>query len=324
MNDHKISLGSQYAELDNKLAETAIQLPVFEQVNGPFPAIVYGEEGMGKTACALMLMKKSQILAELDNVILKIFPVYAPFEMGVDVKEFLIDRVSCALIDFIADNPRRFLNAPDARKKAMGRLMLRNSKDTDTLHLDLFKSPLDPSVEDLNQVLDYISKLKGSPSVKLTRSETLNLLYLAYPDAFDQVYFLWDIRSADPNEEVLIKIKEIDSLALPLARQNLFIKIFAPLKVKTQLARIASFSQINELVWTETQLRDLLESRIKMFDALWERGIDDPVGLVIAKVNHSPRRLIQILHALLEYVDKHFQEENKLNKVIFSEVTSIF
>ena len=91
MNDDNLSLGSEYAELDSKLAEAAIQHPVFEQVNGPFPAIVFGDIGMGKTASALLLVKKHQVLAELDTTESKVFPVYAPFESGVDIREFLVE-----------------------------------------------------------------------------------------------------------------------------------------------------------------------------------------------------------------------------------------
>jgi len=322
MNNDSLSLGSEYAELDGKLAEAAIQHPVFERLNGPFPAIVFGDEGMGKTAAALVLTAKYQKLALSDSEESRIFPVYAPFETGVGLREWLIEKLSRALVDFTADNPRRFLNAPGAQKTAMGRLMLRYTQSVDELRLNFYSSPFGDSTGDINQVLEYLSGLHYVRADKLTKDETLNLRYLARPDAFDQVDFLWDIRSAAPHEEVIGQIKESESLALPLARQNLFIKIFAPLTAKDTLGSLAGFHSINDLVWNESQLRELIETRIKMFDALWERGIDDPTGLVVSAAGRSPRRAIQLLIALLDYVDKHLQEGEKLNKAIFDVVAS--
>jgi hypothetical protein len=322
MSDNNFFIGSEYAELDSKLENSAISHPVFEQIHGAFPAIVFGDEGMGKTASALQLVKRCQALAELDSTELKVFPVFAPFEAGVVIRKWFVEKISQALIDFTADNPRRFLNASDAQKTAMGRLMLHYSKSVDALHLDLLRSPFDPSVGDLNQVLEYILKLRCTPADLLTKDEILNLIYLAYPDAFDQVYFLWDICSAAPREDVISGIKEIESLALPLARQKLFIKIFAPLTAKEPLGRLASFRRVNDLEWNESQLRELIETRIKMFDALWERGIDDPVKLVVSAAARSPRHTIRLLTALLDYVDKHLQEREKLNKAILDEVAA--
>lgn len=320
MNDNSFSLGSEYAELDSKLGEVAIQHPIFEQVNGPFPAIVFGDEGMGKTATALILTAKYQKFALSDNEESRVFPVYAPFETGIDAKEWVMEKLSRALVDFIADNPRRFLNAPGAQKTAMGRLMLRHAQSVDSLRLNFYSSPFDDSTGDINQVLEYLSGLRYAREDKLTKDETLNLLNFARPDAFDQVDFLWDIRSATPHEEVISRIKEIENLVLPLARQNLFIKIFAPLTVKDPLSGITGFHTVNNLVWNESQLRELIETRIKMFDTLWDRGIDDPTGLVVSATEHSPRLAIRFLIALLDYVDQHLQEDRKLNKTVFDKV----
>lgn len=313
MNNDRFSIGSEYAELDSNLENVVIPHPVFWQVNGAFPAIVFGDEGMGKTASALWLVKRCQALAALESAESRVFPVYASYESPVDMKEFLVERISRSLLDFISDNPRRFLNAPYAQKTAMGRLILRYSKSKEPLGREIFTSPFDPSVGDLDQVLEYISTLQHSSAGSLTEEEALHLLYMARPDAFDQIYFIWDIRSAVPREEVVGKIKSIENLALPLARQNIFLKIFAPSTAKEALGRLASFRLASDLVWNEFQLRELIDTRVKMFSALWDRGIDDPGDLVVSASEHSPRRVIQILIALLDYVDKHLSEGEKLN-----------
>ncbi len=106
----------------------------------------------------------------------------------------------------------------------MGRLMLHYSQNINALRLNLNNSLFDDSASELDRVFEYISNLKYLSPPKLARDETLNLLHLALPDAFDQIYFFWDIRSSASLQDVISKIKEIDELILPLARHNLFIK----------------------------------------------------------------------------------------------------
>ncbi len=323
--DDNISLGSEYAELDNKLRRLIIQHPVFELVHGPFPSIVFGEEGTGKTAAALWLANDYQVKAGADTKESKVFPVYAPFVSGVDITEWLVEKVARALINFTADNPRRFITASDSQKTAMGRLMLWHTQSVNALRLDFHSSPFNNDATDLEQALEYMLTLNyAMPSAKLTKEEMLNLLCMGWPDIFDQIYFLWDIRSAAPHEEVSNKIREIDGLALLLARQNLFIKIFAPLTAKNSLSNLSGFHHLpNDLTWNEPQLRQLIDARINMFEALWERGIDDPTGLVISSsINHSPRHTVRFLIRLMDYVGEYLQEGEKLNGQIFNKLTT--
>ena len=263
--------------------------------------------------------------ARADTEELKVFPVYAPFELGVDINEWLIEKISRALINFTADNPRRFITAPVSQKTAMGRLMLRQTQSVDALRLNFFSSPFNNNATDLEQVIEYILTLNyAAPITKLTKDETLNLLDMARTDIFVQIYFLWDIRSAAPCEEVTNKIREVEGIALLLARQNLFIKIFSPLATKKSLENLFGFHYLlNDLTWNEPQLRQLIDARIKMFDALWERGIDDPTGLVISSINPSPRHIIRFLIQLTDYVNEHLQEAEKLNRQIFNKLANV-
>jgi hypothetical protein len=165
------------------------------------------------------------------------------------------------MIEFTADNPRRFLTAPESQKTAMGTLMLRHTQSADALRINFYSSPFNSAASDIERALDYITKFKPRKStIKLTKEEMLNLLYRAKPDIFDQIYFLWDIRSTAPQEEVVNKIKEMEGIAVHLARQNLFIKILAPLTTKELLRGLTDFhSANNDLTWGESQLRELIE-----------------------------------------------------------------
>jgi hypothetical protein len=54
-----------------------------------------------------------------------------------------------------------------------------------------------------------------------------------------------------------------------------------------------------------------------MLDALRERGLDDPTGLIIASAEQSPRGVIRFLVRLMEYVDEHFHEGEMLKRSDF-------
>lgn len=320
--EENFSLGSEYAELDGKLKEQSIEHPVLKQMDGPFPGIVFGDEGTGKTACALQLVAKHRRSAEAESKEPKVFPVYAPFEAGVDLKEWLVEKISRALIEFTADNPRRFLIAPESQKTAMSRLILRYTQNEDALRLSFYSSSLNNSVSDTEQAIEYIRRFKHrKTAVKLSKQEMLNLLYAACPDIFDQIYFLWDIRSASPQDEVINKIKEMDELAVPLASQKVYIKVFAPLTVKPRLRNLQSLRSINnDITWDNTQLVELMEKRMEKFNILWRQGGYDPIDTVIATSKHSPRRLIRLMIHLMDHVDEHLQENDYLDQSIFEQV----
>jgi len=149
----------------------------------------------------------------------------------------------------------------------------------------------------------------------------LSLLDLARPDVFDHVYFIWDIRSSSPQEDVARQIREISGIADHLERQNVFIKILCPLTVKQLSGNLEVIrSAKNDLVWSEAQLLELVEKKIDKFEALWDKSVEDPVGMIVDAAGHSPRRLIKLLLRLMDYVDDHVQEDEQLNKSDFEQV----
>lgn len=316
--DANISLGSEYAELDSQQREPEIEHPVFKQLNRPFPNIVFGGEGMGKTVSALWLAGQHR-----KPTTTGVFPVYVPFESGIDLARWIVEKISRALTNFAADNPRKFITSSDSHKAAMGRLMFWHAQNIETLRLNLYSSPFDNNSSDIEQVLDDIKKfLPKQPPKELGNDEILNLFSLARPDVFDQIYFLWDIRSSSSHEDVLNKIREMASLADHLARQNVFVKIFAPLTVKQQLGDIGVIRFTNnDLTWDEAQLRELVGKKLDRFEALWDnKSVEDPIGMIVNAAEHSPRCLMKLLLRLMDYVDEHIQEEETLKKSDFEKI----
>jgi hypothetical protein len=322
LESKSFTFSSEYAELDNHLIDGMIGLPVLEQIGGPDPAIIFAAEGMGKTAAALWWVKRCQDAATSSGSQGKIFPIYASFEVVPNIRAWMVEMSSRALIKFLSGNPRRFLNAPDNQKNAMSRLMLYHTKDVDALFSSLRNSAFASVSGETDRIIEYVKRFPCWTPDNLTVEDILSLFYLARPEGFDQIYFMWDIRSSSSHKELVRAVKEIEPLILPLARQNVVIKAFAPLTAKKALGRLVGFSAIHGIVWSDQQLRDLLDRRIERFEALWKQGTKDPTGLVVSKSNSSPRRVLLVINKLLEYVEMYLGEGDKLTQSMLNEVIS--
>lgn len=316
------SLGFDHAELDDILSNSAVAHPTVIAIQKAriSPVLVTGEEGMGKTATALLLLKHYQDKKFLDSNKQNFFPVYAALEPGIGIKDWIVEKVAHAITAFTADNPRHFLSAHESRKTAMGRLIAWNIQNMDVLRLQLYSSTFPILPSDIDQVLAYIKNIKYKrPKGKLGRGEMLNLLYLALPEPFDRICFIWDIPSSSPREEIIGQLSEVSGLALDLAAQNVVLHVFAPRVAGKVLSSSDVFraNKIDALVWDDALLRKLIDSRINQFNLVWERGID-PYDLVISASRGSPRRLIRILIRLMEFADEKLDEHQKLTPEIFN------
>lgn len=310
------TLPSEYAELDQHLMDGMISLPVLEQIGNPYPTITFAAEGMGKTAAALWWIKKCQDAARSSGNQTKIFPIYASFEITANTREWIVETSSRAITQFISDNPRRFLNAPDIQKNAMCRLMLHHAKNAEVLCSSLRSSAFASVTGDTDRIVEYVQKSPFRALDNLSIENIISLFSFARPEGFDQIYFIWDNRSAISNEDLSHAIEEIEPLILPLAGQNVVIKVFAPLTAKKASGKIFGSSSIHDIVWSDQKLRELLDRRIDKFEALWKPGTKDPTGLVVSKANSSPRRVISIINKIFEHVEMYFEEDDKLTPTI--------
>lgn len=320
--DTEFTLGSEYAELEDRSRQSAMELPVFRQVKNADAVIVFGGEGMGKTASALW-----QVDQYLRSTKEDVFPVYAPYEAGVELKDWILGTITRALINFTADNPRKFITSPDSRKAAMGRLMLRHAHNLEALRFSLYSSSVHSSATDIEQVIEYVRKFKPSKApTKMTKDEMLSSLYLAYPAGFEQTCFLWDIPASSPHDEVVDKIKEMASLAVYLSKQNFIVKIFAPLDAKDDVFDyLGGIRHAGDLTWNDDQLTKLLNRKMKdKFDTLWDsKSLSHPIENLLQAATRSPRRLVKLLLRLMDHVDgRHIQDGETLNKSDFDQVIS--
>jgi hypothetical protein len=321
--DVDFSLGSEYAELEDRSKQSVMELPVFGKIKNPDTMIVFGGEGVGKTVSALSLMNQYTTSTKAD-----VFPVYAPYESGMELKDWIMGTIARALINFTADNPRKFIASPDSRKTAMGRLMLWHARNLETLRFNLYSSSVNrSSTTDIEQVIEYIRKFKPSKTpTKMTKDEMLSFLYLAYPAGFDQICFLWDIPNSSPHEDVVNKIKEMAGLAISLSKQNVVVKIFAPLAAEVDVTGyLGGIRNPGDLTWDDYQLKQLLNRKMKdKFESLWDSSMREAIGgMLVREADSSPRRLVRLLLRLMDYVDgQQIQDGETLKKSDFDQALS--
>lgn len=206
----------------------------------------------------------------------------------------------------------------------MGRLMLWHARNLETLRFNLYSSSVNRSTTDIEQVIEYIGKFKLPKSAaKMTKDEMLSSLHLAYPAGIETICFLWDIPASAPHEDVVSKIKEMAGLAVSLSRQNVVIKIFAPLATKDDVVGyLGGVRHAGDLTWGNDQLLELLNRKMKdKFVTLWDRSVDDAAGTLVRAAECSPRRLVRLLLHLVDYVDRRYvQEGEKLNISVITDL----
>jgi hypothetical protein len=203
--------------------------------------------------------------------------------------------------------------------------MLWHARSLEALRLNLYSSTSKHNnAADVEQVMEYLKRLKlPKPQAKLTQDDMLSSLHLAYPAEFEQIWFLWDIPASSPQEDVVSRLKEMTSLAVPLSQQNVIVKIFAPLFAKKDdvINHLGGIRHVDDLTWDDDQLGKLLNKKMKdKFETLWDRGVSDPAGNLIRAAEYSPRRLVRFLWRLIDRVDgRNLPDGELLNQSDFDQ-----
>jgi hypothetical protein len=313
--------GAEFAELDVHLDYFKVPHPVINKIGNPVSSIIFGELGAGKTATAFLLVEKCRT-KDLGGISPETgaFPIYSIYNDSIDGASWLLVSVAKALIDFIANNPERFLMADDSHKFSMGKLMLIYTSGIKNLR-DAFRKTISGGIDDQEEVLSQLVDIEIDHKKKYTKHEILELLQGAMPEGFDRIYFLMDISQRYTLKKVAKIIEDFSDLSLLLAKQDFFLKIFAPIEVKSELVDISMFEQF-ELSWDDNLLRALLERRFDRFAAYCDRQVKDPVELLIKASRKSPRRLIYYGNSLMKYVEENLGELDKLPPDAFLEIIS--
>jgi hypothetical protein len=226
------------------------------------------------------------------------------------------------LIDFVSDNPRRFLDAETNQRIAMGRLMLRQTGTIEKLKVT-FKRSGHISNDDWGLILAQINDMQFHiSSKKLNDSEVADLLYVARPDGFDRTYFVLDVGGKYASPENNKIVQELVELTFPLAMIDFFLKAFLPAGLSSTSGHDPIMGRYSkELKWDDTLLRELLQTRFeKLVTVCDKRKVVDPYGSIIKESGGSPREVIRYGNALLRYAEEHLKELELLDGKAFAEV----
>ncbi|MEK6750648.1 MAG: hypothetical protein AABZ00_00170 [Chloroflexota bacterium] len=315
----RASFGSESAEVDVKFENVTVDHPILNRIGFARPVFVFGKGGMGKTAAAYHLVKKCRdayLNTSLDEN--GAFPIYSNFQHIPNVRDGIIDAVSRSLIDFVSDNPRRFLDADTSQKIAMGRLMIKQARTVENLNVT-FKRSGHVSNDDWEQILAQLNGLIiNSFSRNLNNAEIMDLLYMARPDGFDRTYCILDIGSKYLLPDNVEAIKELVELAFSLTRVDFFLKVFLPDGLKLELNSVL-VDNYEEIEWNDIRLCDVIKIRFEKLAAVCDkRTVNDPFGLIIEATNGSPREVIRYGNALIRYAEERLKESDKLDAKAFS------
>jgi hypothetical protein len=325
------SFGEELAELDGEALKQKKEKtesferwaghPSLENIWQAKPLLLFAGEGMGKTASAYYLVNicrnpKSENYSGA-------FPVYATFQNNLDAKEWIVASVAQALVDFISENPRRFLDAELAQRVAMGRMILFYVGSLDRVKV-VFKRSGHTTNDDWSQILVQLKELVPQSTLKrkITDTDVKDLLDKARPDGFDRLFFILDINSMSGAVEKSEVIKELGKLILPLLQVNFFIKAFLPVEFKATFDKTLLEIFGVDLEWNESLLQEMLKLRFGRFEAVCDnrRTVRAPFKLIAAASSGSPRKAIRYGNALMRYAEENLGDFQKLDASAFEMV----
>lgn len=320
--------GEQLAELDGealnrkkeitKSFERWVEHPSFDNIWQAKPLLIFGGEGLGKTASAYYLVDICRY--PTPDTYSGAFPVYATFQNNVDAKEWIVAFVAQSLVDFISENPRRFLDAELAQRVAMSRLILFYAGTLDRVQV-AFKRSGHTSNDDWAQILVQLKGMAPQPAFKkkMTDADLKDLLDKARPDGFSRTFFILDISSMSISSEQLGVIKELGHLILPLMQADFFIKAFLPVELKAGFDKALLEAFGVDLKWDEQLLQKMLRLRFERFPAVCDnrRTVRNPFRLIVAAASGSPRMAIRYGNALMRYAEENLKDFQKLDVKAF-------
>lgn len=325
------SFGEELAELDGESLnrkkektesfERWAEHPSLENIWRAKPLLLFAREGMGKTASAYYLVDICRY--PKPEKYTGAFPVYATFQNNLDAKEWIVASVAQALVDFISENPRRFLDAEFAQRVAMSRLILSYTGTLDRVRVNFMRSG-HTSNDDWSQILVQLKELFPQPAFKkkITDADVKDLLDKARPDGFSRTFFILDVSSMSMSSERFGVIKELGHFILPLMQADFFIKAFLPVELKAGFDKTLLEIFGVDLEWSEQLLQEMLRLRFERFTTVCDnrRTVTAPFELIAATSSYSPRRAIRYGNALMHYAEENLMDFQKLDASAFEMV----
>ncbi len=302
--------GALAAESDYLLFRHPVLSDKLQRLKVAQPTLVVGEQGSGKSAYALLLIRE----ALLSRVTFPIYCVGLPALPARTAQlDGLVNALAQTLLRFIAARPQFFNKQSIAGRSAMVDLWGRYIGAHQILTLRLQQAGLAPigvGEEVLKEVTRLIPEVGLPDSSDVTH--LLALLTNARPREFTSTFMVLDLPNQvlDHCASVIAQLKALLELTQPLAHCNVFLKVFLPKALLPALKDMSSLDQVT-LDWSVSDLRDLILMRManvheSSLSALCDpkEGNLDPDERLAKAAQGSPRRLIQLGNELLARVGK--------------------
>ncbi|MCB0177777.1 MAG: hypothetical protein KDI62_06075 [Anaerolineae bacterium] len=285
----------------------------------PQAAILFGEQGGGKTTIAFMLVREHRETRP-DISKKRVFPVYFPLEINPSSEiapSFFLDALANALArdlkDFLVLNPYTFLDHHENKKFAIAALLTYSAGSTKALETALKRTSLSNHTTGkwlIDQMIQNSYDLHPGP--KLAKMDKIEILQQARPLGFDHTCILVDLKvNADTqkfNSTTANHLQPFLELMMPLARAKTYVNLFLPLDFKAYLS-IPVGIMVDELTWTPADLEKLVGARlieaskgqIVSFSQLFDRDVlEEDITRLVRVAGNSPGTLLKLINQLIE------------------------
>jgi hypothetical protein len=301
--------GPEWAESDPRLGEYGVWPASLEEARGFRPALVFGPSGSGRTAAALLLWHKC-LNPPGNPEEPGVFPVHLEVGRWPGSPEEWLDAigrsVAEALFQVCVRAPYSLFEGKNG--PAIGRL-LSCYLEAPVLEARMLGMDLTETARDYiaGEVREFVADYARPDFVELKC-----LIGAARPEGMQATYLILDLPSHSPTANLSSAISSLAclaGLALPLASAGLYLKIFVPDALQSNLQPFWPLPSLY-LAWSEEELREILQTRLQKasegqvnsLGAIYSiaQYLSDPDTWLVQQAQGSPRNLIRLGNQMLQ------------------------
>ena len=305
--------GPEYAEEDPLLSKYYVFPDFWDRFLQPYPALVLGPEGSGKSALGLYLAYhlRENYKTFQDKTLAIFIPIIEPDPDALPLS--LGEALALRTLELVAYNPFNFIEASSSQKRFLARLWL---YFVPSIRAELAANGLEGKL--LSSIAEEVEKL--GPVAWTSRISLSMLVELLSPlnpllGEFRPIYLVADLKALPPETyDLILWLEKWVSLVPSLLRAGFYSKILCvnPLSITPQdFARIVGWEwDLFVLDWDEEKLVNIIEQRIKAagspsFNHLCQPPLRELAEEMAKAAKGSPRKLIRLGNEILQRAATH-------------------
>jgi len=308
--------GPEYAEEDHLLSKYYVFPDFWDRFLQPYPTLVLGPEGSGKSALGLYLAHhlRESYKSFQDKTLAILMPATEPAPEALPFS--IAETLALRTIELVARNPFAFLEAPMSQKGPLIRLWLSSIPN---IRAELAANGLDGRL--LYLVAEEVERL--GPGIRLSYFPLSMLIELLSPlipllGEFKPIYLVTDLKALLPESyDLTLWLEQWVFLTPSLLRAGFYPKIlcvspysFAP----QEFARTVGWEwDVFVLDWDEAKLVKMVEERIRAtgrasFDEFCKPPLRGVAEKMAKAAKGSPRKLIRLGNEILLRAAEHLDD----------------